>query len=76
MDIIRDVDDHVICFADSDRGLIEHSIRKEMIRISLPVGGEVLFIKDGCYTVIRRNSSRGMYVFSDHHTGMDYTSRQ
>ena len=50
MEAIRDIDNHMVCCVDSTRGLIEHIYQKEMVRISLPVGGEVLFVRrlKGC----------------------------
>ena len=66
MEEVRHIDNHLICYADAKKGLIEHTYLKEMISISLPVGGEVLFIKSGCYTVIRRMNSENVYVSSYH----------
>ena len=70
MEAIRDIDNHLICYADFSRGLIEHTYQKEMVRISLPVGGEVLFIKGDCFTMIRRISLQNIYVTSEHHHGL------
>lgn len=74
MEAIRDIDHHLVCYADYSRGLIEHTHQKEMISISLPVGGEVLFIKGNCYTMIRRMAAGNLYVFSDHHSGMGFAN--
>ena len=70
MDAIRDIDNHLICYADSARGLIEHTYQKEMIHIILPVGGEVLFIKGDCFTMIRRINQQSVYVSSEHYQGL------
>ncbi len=71
IEAIRDVDNHLICYVDSTRGLIEHTFHKEMIKICLPVGGEILFIKGECFTIIRRINSQGFFVHSDHYHGLD-----
>ena len=69
---IRDIDHHLICCADAESGLIRRTSSKEEINIRLPVGGEVLFIIRGCYTVIRRINAGKLYVFSDHHSGTGF----
>ncbi len=74
MEEVRDIDNHLICYADAKKGLIEHTYLKEMISISLPVGGEVLFIKSGCYTVIRRMNSENVYVSSYHCSALGFSS--
>ncbi len=66
MEAIRDVDRHMLCAADPYRGIIEHSNRKERILIYLPVGGEITFIKENTYTVIRRNGNSRLSVNSVH----------
>lgn len=72
MEAIRDIDNHMVCCVDSTRGLIEHIYQKEMVRISLPVGGEVLFVKGDCFTLIRRISSQSVYVTSEHQQGLGF----
>ena len=66
MEPIRDIDKHVICKADPYRGIIERATKKGTIRILLPLGGEVEFISDCTYTVIRRERMELFYVNSIH----------
>ena len=70
MEAIRDIDNHLVCYADYARGFIEHSYQKEMISICLPTGGEVMFKKGSCYTIIRRLDTGQFYVYSHHFPGM------
>lgn len=65
MEPVRDLDNHLICCVDTENGLIEHIHQKEMVRISLPVGGEVLFARDDSFTVVRRINLHNMYVTSE-----------
>ena len=64
---VRNIDENLICCIDADRGLIVHTHHKEMVRICLPVGGEVSFIRSNGYTLVRRDSPNSFYWHSDHY---------
>jgi len=66
MEPIRDIDRHIVCKADSFRGTIERITKRETIRIHVPVGGEIEFINERTYTVIRRVRTDLFYVNSIH----------
>ena len=66
MDIIRDIDEHMLCTADPYRGVIEHTNRKDRILIYLPIGGEVTFAKEKTYTIIRREGHSLLNVYRYH----------
>ena len=66
MEPIRDIDQHVICKVDAYRGLVESVTKKGTIRIILPLGGEIEFINERTYTVIRRERTELFYVNSIH----------
>lgn len=70
MEPILDINHHLVCYADYSRGLIEHKHQKEMVRISVPVGGEVLFITSECFTLVHRTSPTYFTVISRHHHGL------
>ena len=70
MEEIRDIDNHLICYADYTKGFIEHSYHKELISIVLPIGGEIMFTRGKCYTIIRRLEIDQLYVYSNHLPGM------
>lgn len=73
MEEIRDIDNHLVCYADSKRGFIERSYHKELTSIVLPIGGEVMFTRGKCYTIIRRLDTGQLYVYSQHCSGMGFT---
>ncbi len=74
MEEIRDIDNHLICYADYEKGFIEHSYHKELISMVLPVGGEVMFTRGKCFTIIRRLDTERLYVLSNHLPGTGYAS--
>ena len=70
MEPVRDINHHLVCCVDSERGLIEHIHQKEMVRICLPVGGEVLIIRQDNYTLIRRIGPRSFFVDNHYQHGL------
>ena len=70
MEPIRDINHHLVCYADYSRGLIEYRHQKKMVRISLPVGGEALLIFDDCLTLVHRTSPEYFTVLSQPHHGL------
>ena len=66
MDIIRDIDEHMLCTADPYRGVIEHTNWKDRILIYLPVGGEVTFAKEKSFTIIRREGHSFLNIYRYH----------
>ncbi len=66
MEAIRDIDNHLVCYADYTRGFIERSYHKELISLVLPVGSEMMITRGNCYTIIRRLDSGKFYVYSQH----------
>ncbi len=66
MEVIRDLDKHMLCTVDPYHGTIVHTYRKDKIVINLPIGGEVTFVKEKTCTVIRREGHSLMCVNSIH----------
>ena len=66
MEAIRDIDQHMLCNADPNRGIIEHASRKDRILIYLPVGGEVTFVREKSCTVVRREGHSVLRVYRYH----------
>ena len=66
MEAIKDIDQHMLCTADTYRGIIEHANRKDKILIYLPIGGEVTFAKEKTYTIIRREGHSLLNVYRYH----------
>ncbi len=69
MEEIRDIDNHLLCSADAQRGLLVHKDHDKMIRLILPPKGEILFIRKKNFTLIRRVENGTFYVHREHCNG-------
>ena len=70
MEEIRDDENHLLCRADADRGILERTDRGNMIRVVLPPKGEMLFLNNRqSFTLTRRTEDGIFYVTRDHYRG-------
>lgn len=64
MEVIKDCQSHVVCFADAKTGLLESKYKKQITRMVIPIGSEITIIRDETQTVIKRISESAFEVLS------------
>lgn len=63
---IKDLQNHIVCYADAKTGLLEAKYKKQITKTHLPVGGYITIIRDMTETVIKRISATAIEVHSYH----------
>lgn len=54
MEEVYDVTGHLICKYDSQSGMIESSYKRQKIKTVLPIGGTIVFERNGIVTEVTR----------------------
>ncbi|MCT4544868.1 MAG: hypothetical protein N4A63_15145 [Vallitalea sp.] len=61
---IKDLQNHIVCYADAKTGLLESKYKRQITRTHLPIGGNFTIIRDKTETVIKRISTIAFEVHS------------
>lgn len=64
MEEIRDIDNHMLCEVDPYKGILIKRVKKDVeeMRISMPVGCIVNFVRKNSFTVLRREGEASLRV--------------
>lgn len=64
MEEIRDIKGRLVCYCNSATGSLESAYKKQFIMVQMPLGGKIMFVRDGIATNIIRRTPSQFYVYS------------
>ena len=63
-DIIRDCKNRVICYGDAMTGMVENKYKSQILKMYIPIGGNLSIKRDDTMTYIRRRNQHRFDVMS------------